>query len=274
MSSTAVLTAPAHLRDRMATFDPRPFRSVKDDLEVTLMRAGARMVASAAGHALLDLKIGTDELTLSNEIQRRLWAAGWNGSWSFNPSCASGVRTAELWAGPTLRRLAEGDVVNVDIGVKIGQYNTDVARTVFIDGPMVSPDIRSEWDRAYTAVISAIDLFVQQAQPAMDIADIERNMGMRLQQAGFDRSLAAYMGHGVGLDKHEEPTIGPTGGRLQAGMVIAVEPSVILSSGQALRIEEMVLVTNGPAQFLSVPTQKDLSATGTVQPIQTASPTT
>lgn len=138
-------------------------------------------------------------------------------------SCIS-VNEQVVHGIPSSRRLVEGDVVSVDVGVVKAGYHGDAART-FSCG-RISP----EAGLLLEATREALRLGIEAARPGGRIGDISHAVQSHVELQGF-AVVRALVGHGIGRQMHEEPPVPnygrpSTGPEIRAGMVIAIEPMV------------------------------------------------
>jgi methionyl aminopeptidase len=123
------------------------------------------------------------------------------------------------------RFLKEGDLVGVDVGVTKNDYIADSARSFYV-GSSPAPEVI----KLLAATRQALEAGIKQARPGNRVSDISRAVQQTAEQAGFS-VVRDLCGHGVGRRLHEEPEIpnyvkpGPSP-RLEAGMVLAIEPMI------------------------------------------------
>jgi methionyl aminopeptidase len=131
---------------------------------------------------------------------------------------------------PGERALAAGDIVSVDVGVKLGRYFGDAARTFAVG------DIDEASQRLLIATSEALDCGVAEAKAGAHLTDISHAVQVRAERDRFT-VVRALVGHGVGLAIHEDPQVpnyGPKGRGpvLREGMVLAIEPMVNAGGSQ------------------------------------------
>ena len=129
---------------------------------------------------------------------------------------------------PNERPLKKGDIVSVDIGVYKGGFHADAGRSFIVgEGSPLAKKLLKVTEQAFFAG-------VDKAIPGNRVGDISNAIQTVVEDAGFNL-LREYQGHGVGRELHEDPgvpNIGRKGRgeRLQAGMVLAIEPMVVVGS--------------------------------------------
>jgi Xaa-Pro aminopeptidase len=244
-------------------FDVSKLRGLKDSMERKLLSVSSRLCANALANTMRRLRLGVTEIETVRTFEDHLWESGWDGQWAFLPSCAFGSRSNLAWAGATKRTLASGDVVCIDVGTMHGGYCSDVTRTALALTDDLAQPLVDEWRSAYRAVSAAIMRCVEEARPGTPVRKLTQISEQTLNEEGFHDSLPVHLGHGVGVRKHEWPVLAPDSSEVvQDGMVFTLEPSVVLSSGSAVRIEEVVEICSYGARILSSPTHFELSSDG------------
>ncbi|MBI6546382.1 MAG: aminopeptidase P family protein [Cyanobacteria bacterium NC_groundwater_1444_Ag_S-0.65um_54_12] len=210
--------------------------------------ADIRRAAQATDRAITEI-IGAAELANSEQELRANLAAALgrygNGPSAFEPIVTSGPRTALIHAKPAARKIVAGDLLLLDAGATHDGWCADVCRTVVVR------EVASELQRTvFTAVKEALIEAITAIRPGKSAAAVASAARDTLAQHGFP--LRHDLGHGIGLEVHEEPRIAiDSTAVLQAGMVVAVEPAVYLPGWGGIRLEETVLVTQNGCEVLS-----------------------
>jgi methionyl aminopeptidase len=123
---------------------------------------------------------------------------------------------------PRGRRLRAGDILSVDAGVRLDGWFADAARTFAVG------DVDADTARLLDVTSRALALGIDQARPGNRLGDIGHAIQRLAEDAGFG-VVRDLVGHGIGREPHEEPQVPNTGTRgrglrLQAGLVLAIEP--------------------------------------------------
>jgi Xaa-Pro aminopeptidase len=106
--------------------------------------------------------------------------------------------------------------------------------------------------RIYDIVLAAQKMAIKKIRPAVKISQVDGAARQHIAQSGFGGFFGHSLGHGIGLEVHEEPRIsGKETGILMPGMVFTVEPAVYLPGRFGIRLEDMVLVTDKGVEVLS-----------------------
>ena len=220
-------------------------RLVKDEHEIELIAAASR-IADDALEALLDAGIeGRTErdLALTLEHDMRLRGAS---SPSFDSIVAAGPHGALPHATPRDVKIERGQLVVFDWGALAGGYCSDCTRTVAVGEP------GSEAREAYELVLGAQQVGLDEVRPGGNGKAIDKAVRDVIYGAGHEGHYGHGLGHGVGLEVHEAPTLSfRTDDTLQVGNVVTVEPGVYIPGKLGVRIEDLVVVTDGGVRILT-----------------------
>lgn len=222
------------------------FRSRKDSGELDCMRRAAQIADGALSAALERFELGMTEAALKAEIDYQVLRRGGEGA-AFPTIVASGLNGSYPHAGASDKAIVAGELVTLDFGAVWHGYCSDMTRTVWW-GEL------SESDRGLVGeVAQAQAKAVAAARPGMTTGDLDEVARASLRQAGLAEFFVHSLGHGVGLDVHEAPTLrsGQTD-LLQAGQVITIEPGVYLAGRTGCRIEDTVVLGDGPCEVLNL----------------------
>jgi Xaa-Pro aminopeptidase len=213
-------------------------RTVKDDGELGLLGAACRISCEALEQLLPTIRLGITERQLATAIERRMVDLGADGI-AFDTIVASGPNGALPHHRAGERALARGDLVTIDFGAISGGYHADMTRTVSLGEP-------AGWQReVYDLVARAQRAGMDAARPGADLGDVDAAARDLIGEAGHGGHFKHGLGHGVGLEVHEAPTLGyGSEGRLAARVPVTIEPGVYLPGRGGVRIED-VLVTGG-----------------------------
>jgi Xaa-Pro aminopeptidase len=226
-------------------------RTVKSEDELALIRRAVATNSQAFEQAVKRVKPGMTEAELAAELEHRMRRLGAEKP-SFDTIVAGGARSALPHARPTSARLANGQLVVVDMGATQDGYCSDMTRMLFLGEP------GAKVKRTYRAVLEAQLAAIDVVRDGARTRDVDAAARRVLKGYGLDRAFVHSTGHGLGLEIHEPPRIGKKDkSRLQAGMAITIEPGVYLERFGGIRIEDTVVVTGSGCEILT-PTPKDL----------------
>jgi Xaa-Pro aminopeptidase len=225
-------------------------RAVKDPAELDAIRAAAAVLSSAydalADHGL----VGHTELGLVWFLERTMREAGAEAA-AFDAIVGGGANGAVPHHHPGGRRIEPSELVVVDAGARVDGYQSDCTRT-FATGAL--PE---ELERAYAATKEAQAVGLGAVRAGLNGKDAHEAAAQVIRDAGFGE-LAHGLGHGVGLDVHELPVLREgVDMTLEPRNVVTVEPGIYLADRGGVRIEDLVIVTDGEPEILT-PFTKDL----------------
>ncbi len=246
---------PARLRRNFLTPIAAPLvetlRLVKDEDELRIMADAALMGCRLFDHMLGFLRPGLMENEVAAELEHQARLQGAQGM-SFDTIVASGIRSSLPHGRATTARLPRRGFLTLDFGIIHDGYCSDMTRTVYFGTP--KPKER----RAYQSVLEAQEAAVAAVSAGVSCGDVDEAARSVLRNAGLGDAFTHSTGHGVGLEIHEAPRLGAgQTSRLQAGMVVTIEPGVYLAGEFGIRIEDMVAVTRDGGWVLT-PTPKAL----------------
>ena len=220
-------------------------REIKEVAELERIARAAALTDRAFDHILGVLVPGMTEAEVAVEIESFMRRNGSDGV-AFPSIVASGPNSSRPHATVSMRRIEKGDPVTLDFGARIGGYCADMTRTVVVG--RANDEVR----RVYDAVLAANEVGRQTARDGLPGAEVDRTARSSLAAAGLADYFGHGLGHGVGLDVHELPSVGPRGTRLlRSGAVITIEPGVYLEGRFGVRIEDLVIVEDDGCRVLS-----------------------
>ena len=226
-------------------------RMVKSAAEIDAIRRSVHTNSAAFERAVRHVRPGMREADLAAELDYRMRLAGAEMT-AFETIVATGARSALPHARPTAARLANGDLVVVDMGAMQDGYASDMTRMLFLGTP--GTKVKAMYRAVLDAQLAAIDA----VRPGITAAHVDRAARRVLKAQNLDTAFIHSTGHGLGLEIHEPPRIGKKEKlRLEPGMAITIEPGVYLEGFGGIRIEDTVVVTASGCEILT-PTPKDL----------------
>lgn len=223
-------------------------RVVKDAAELSAIRRAITIAEDAFCLVVPRLGPGMTEIEVARLLDRTMEDLGAEKP-AFETIVAFGERSSLPHARPSLRRLKKGEAILFDWGARCDMYCADLTRVAFLD--RIPPTYR----RLHSVVLAAQSRAVRLAGPGRTAGAIDAAARKYLKAHRHGKHFGHSLGHGVGLDVHEAPTLAHAQKTtLRPGMVITVEPGVYLPGQGGVRIEDMLLVTrNGHARMTSLP---------------------
>ncbi|MGZ8605099.1 MAG: M24 family metallopeptidase [Actinomycetota bacterium] len=214
-------------------------RAAKDPEEVELVAAAQEAADVAFERVALGggLREGVTEreVAFALEVEMRRAGADDKGFWTI---VAFGEQAAEPHHEPSARTLRRGDVVKLDFGAIAGGYHSDMTRTVAFGEP--DGRLREVRDLVAQAQRAGIDA----VRAGALVADVDRAARSVIEAAGLGAEFPHGLGHGVGLEIHEDPRLHWDGtAAVPEGAVVTIEPGVYIPGLGGVRIEDMVVVT-------------------------------
>jgi Xaa-Pro dipeptidase len=220
-------------------------RKVKDEEELGLMQKAGELTSEGMEAAYETIRPGIREYEVAAEIE---YAMRRKGSWgtAFETIVASGVRSAFPHGGCTDRKMKKGDLVVVDIGAVYKYYRSDMTRT-FTAG---KPSVKQE--KIYQIVALAQEKAFQDVKALARAKDIDATARKVIEKAGYGGYFVHGLGHGVGLDVHEQPTLNrQSKDTLTVGNVVTIEPGIYIVGFGGIRIEDTVSVQKHKSEKLT-----------------------
>jgi len=213
-------------------------RRIKEPKEIELLHAACELNHRVM-RALPDmLKPGMTEAEASWGIERMFREIGAEGM-SFPSIVGAGKNAALPHAIPGETLLRDNDLVLVDTGCRLNGYCSDQTRTFWL-----GREPSERFQETKRLVIAAQKAGMQAMRPGAPIAGAYHAAYAVFEEAGVAEQFTHSLGHGVGLETHEGPSIGPrTEGVFLPGMVITAEPGLYDAAWGGIRWEYMVVVT-------------------------------
>ncbi len=223
----------------------KDLRLIKDSTEIAAIEKAIRIAETAFLRVVKRLRVGMTERQVAANLQHEMLRLGAEAA-AFPIIVAEGPNSSLPHAVPGDRRIRRGSAVLIDWGAVYRHYRSDLTRVVFIH--RIPPRFR----RMYEAVLTAQEEGIRAIRPGARMCDSYLRVWESLDQAGLARRFTHGLGHGIGLDIHEPPSLSKRlVAPLEAGMVVTVEPGVYVPGVGGVRIEDDILVTETGARVLS-----------------------
>jgi Xaa-Pro aminopeptidase len=212
-------------------------RGIKDNVEIAALEEAAHLAAAAFEEIVPLLHPGSSEREIALALEFAMRRLGGDEK-SFDLIVASGERGALPHGAASDRLLRAGELVTIDFGLRLHGYCSDETVTLALG------EIDAESERVYDTVYQAQQLAIAAIRPGVPLKEIDAVARNAITEAGYGPFFGHGLGHGVGLEVHEYPTLSPRSvDTAQVGMVFTVEPGIYLPGKGGVRLEDMVVVT-------------------------------
>jgi Xaa-Pro aminopeptidase len=219
-------------------------RRAKDEGELSAIAAASELADEVWAWSVERGLGGRPEREVARAAEARIRELG--GDPSFPAIVAAGPNGALPHAEPGERPIEHGDLVVFDMGAKLDGYCSDGTRTFAVGEP--GERAREVYETVRVAQAAALDSVAAGVGGEALDAVARKTIG----EAGYGEHFGHGLGHGVGLEVHEAPRVSPRSEDvLSEGEVVTVEPGVYLPGELGVRIEDLVVVTEGGCRNLS-----------------------
>lgn len=221
-------------------------RMIKDEKEIATIQQACKISDQAFLDALDFIKIGMTDLEVANFLDFRMRELGAVGV-SFDTIAVSGARSAMPHGTPSPKKIEAGDALTLDFGCLYEHYVSDMTRTIYLD------HVSDEEQVIYETVLRANKALIKEARAGLSIKDFDKIPRDIIVAAGYGDYFTHGIGHGMGLDVHEEPYFNQDfAGEIKAGMVLTDEPGIYIDGKYGVRIEDDLLITETGCEILTL----------------------
>ncbi len=212
-------------------------RICKEHDEIEHLRSVATLSSLALTSVLDDIKPGVREVDIALALEFEMRRRGAEGK-AFDFIVASGERGAMPHGRASDKIIQSGDLVTIDFGALKNGYNSDETVTVACG----KPETRAREIHAIVKI--AHDLAIDAVKSGVSCKDLDEVARSYIRDNGYGDYFGHGLGHGIGLEIHEMPTLSPRSTAvLEEGMVITIEPGIYIPGFGGVRIEDTVVVT-------------------------------
>ena len=220
-------------------------RAVKEPEELKFIVEAVELADAAIDHAKAVLCPGVSEKEAAWELEKFLRGKG-SETMPFGIIVASGNNSALPHAKPSEQVLLENKPVVIDLGARVNGYCSDLSRTFILGGE------DETFSRIYDIVLGAQLTALATIEAGMSGEEADLLARTVIEQANYSDAFGHSLGHGVGLESHESPRLGPGSSDLLVdGMVFTVEPGIYISGWGGVRIEDTVVMENSKVKTLT-----------------------
>ncbi len=216
------------------TDDLKKARSIKDKVELKNIETACDIAVSVVEKAFSKLKVGVSEIEISKFINAEYLKMGASGE-SFSTIVAFGSNSAIPHHKTSERKLKNNEPVLIDTGAVYNGYCSDITRTAFFGEP------DELFIKRYNAVKKANELAIENIKENIDLSAGDEIARDYLKAQGYGENFTHSLGHGLGLEIHEHPSVSPKAkGKFAFGTAFTIEPGVYFDGEYGIRIEDTV----------------------------------
>ncbi|WP_299093349.1 Xaa-Pro peptidase family protein [uncultured Metabacillus sp.] len=221
-------------------------REIKTEEEISAIKSAAAIGDIAFTHILNFIKPGITEKKVANELEFVMRRAGATSS-AYDIIVASGYRSALPHGIASDKVIEKGDMVTLDFGAYYNGYRSDLTRTVAVGKP------NGKLKEIYQVVLQALNKGVTGIRAGLTTNEVDALPRSYIQEKGYGDYFGHGAGHGIGLDIHENPFFSTRGKpqKIEAGMVVTIEPGIYIPDLGGVRIEDDLLVTESGNEVLT-----------------------
>jgi len=220
-------------------------RTIKEEKEIRLLRQAAKIADETFCEILSFLTPNRSEREIAWEIEAGLRRRGAEKA-AFDIIVASGTRSSLPHGIATDKKIRAGNIVKMDFGARVDGYHSDLTRTV-----VVGKGTR-RFRKIYQVIKEAQERVISRMRAGMKFLEADALAREHIRAQGYDKYFGHGLGHGVGLSPHELPAISwRSRGKLEAGMVVTVEPGIYIPGWGGIRIEDMVVIHEDGTELLT-----------------------
>ena len=222
----------------------RRLRRIKHQDELEKLERATSITDVVTEEVIDQLRPGQTELEVSVLIGATVGKQG--GTLSFESLVQSGPNSALPHMRPTSRKLATGDLVLLDFGAAFEGYHADTTRMAVVGEPS------ERHTEIHEIVLAAHDAAMAAVRAGTTTGEVDAAARHVIEAAGMGQHFFHRVGHGLGLEAHEDPSLDPGSATvLEAGMVFTIEPGIYIPGWGGVRIEDDVVVERSEGRVLT-----------------------
>ena len=211
-------------------------RAIKFQWELESIKSAQSIAERAFDTILGEIKPGITENECKARLEYLMTLYG-SEKTPFPTILISGAKTSMPHGTPNYKAIDNGDFITFDFGAVVNGYCSDMTRTVAVG------EVTSEMRKVYDTVLHAQMTAVEYAKPGISGAELDGVARNIIDNAGYGSYFGHALGHGVGIEVHEEPRVSPNNKRnLETGNVITIEPGIYIPGVFGVRIEDMLYI--------------------------------
>lgn len=220
-------------------------RMIKTAEEYEILKQAAKLADYGVEIGVQAIKEGKAELEIVAEIEYQLKKQGVQ-EMAFSTMVLTGEKTASPHGNPSLDKIKPGDMVLFDLGVVYQGYCSDITRTV------AYKYASNEQKKIYQTVLEAQEKAIKAAKLGVALGQLDQVARGHIETAGFGEYFTHRLGHGIGIDVHEFPSLTATNDLpLASGMCFTIEPGIYVPNVAGVRIEDQIFITETETKVLN-----------------------
>lgn len=236
-----------------ATSTIKKARIIKSHMEIEQLRITNEVAAMGYETARTLIEAGIPESEIAGAVEGKIYGKGigYKNVKRSRGYCfvMSGVNSVNSWRPfcvSSSKQLAWGEPVLVELDAMTNGYFNDLTRTFFVG----KPDARAK--RVFDVVQEAVNTVIDSVKPGVLAAELDAIARKVIGQAGYGEYFNHQLGHGIGLQFHEPPTLHPASDEvIEKGMVFAIEPAIYIPGFGGVRLEENLVVTENGCENIT-----------------------
>ncbi|MBQ8503618.1 MAG: aminopeptidase P family protein [Clostridia bacterium] len=213
-------------------------RKIKTQAQVDAIVKAQRIAERAFDHILTFISTEKTEKEVALELEYFMLRNGAEAL-SFETICVSGKNSSLPHGVPSDKKIENGDFITMDYGATVDFYHSDMTRTVAVG------EVSSKQVEIYETVLKSQLAGLEKIKAGVPCSEVDAVSRDIIKNAGYGEFFGHGLGHGVGVEIHELPTLNPSSKEiLKSGHIVTVEPGIYLPGEFGVRIEDMALVAD------------------------------
>lgn len=220
-------------------------RLIKDEREIKLLRRSVRLNEKVFQTIYKTIFPGQTEIDIALALETTMRRKGAEAP-SFESIVATGARSALPHAVPGPVKIRKNTMLMIDMGLILNGYCSDMTRTFFIGKPS------KKYLKIHRLVRKAQLAGINKIRAGVTAAKVDKAARDIITEAGYGKQFGHALGHGVGMAVHENPRLSSRSrGKLQAGMIVTIEPGIYIPEWGGVRLENMAVVRENGCEVLN-----------------------
>ncbi|ADQ14830.1 M24 family metallopeptidase [Halanaerobium hydrogeniformans] len=220
-------------------------RMIKEKSEIKKIKKAVAIADQGFEFLLNFIEAGKTEREIALELEFFMKSQGGEAK-AFDFIVASDKRGALPHGVASNKVVEKGAFITIDFGCVYQGYHSDITRTIALG------EVSDKHKEIYKIVLAAQQKVISEIKAGLSCVEADKIARDYIEQAGYKDNFGHGLGHGIGLEIHEDPRLSPTSdGVLKAGMVVTDEPGIYISEFGGVRIEDDLLITEAGCEVLN-----------------------